>query len=228
MPASPSDEAPSTGDLALALMSQEVRGLRGALVVVAEGKDFGLELSLRGDASAMTVGRAKDCALVLTDPSVRPKHATILRRDESFVVRAHDTTLLGSTSMLPGDEVEWNPRHMLRIGETVLALELPAERAKVLLSDPVITAAINATPKTVAINNEAPAPPSETVPESEDPSPTGPTQAPTEAAPMASIPVLEQKATAQRRFKSDQLVMIGVAVVLLLAVGLLVVLLLGG
>lgn len=234
MPVDHGEEAPTTGELALALMSGQLRDHREPHLTVAEGDDFGLELPFNEMRSEVTIGSAKACDLVLRDPKVRAKHVSIARRSGSFFARAHDSISVGVTNVLPGDEIEWFPRHMMRVGETVLALEVPAERAKVVLSDPVIAAAMTiSAPNTDDRPNVADAIEEKPLPrEASDGSPTVEAPGPSgdaPIAPMASFPELRKQPTrAAGRIKPDHLVIAGVVLIIALALGALFVVLRSG
>lgn len=123
-------KAPTTRDLALAMVSREVKALRGPQVVVVEGPDFGAELAIEAPGS-LTIGRGADQALPLHDPEVRANHLSITQRGTEFALSGRHFFALGSNRIAPGTEVTWPPRLMVRLGGTVLALEVPAEREKV-------------------------------------------------------------------------------------------------
>jgi pSer/pThr/pTyr-binding forkhead associated (FHA) protein len=102
--------------------------LEGPRVRVVEGTTFGDELLLKEEGREYVVGRGAKCDLVLDDREVSREHIKVVRR--GYVVHIVDLSStrgswLGRSNVYTGATVEWTRPRMLRIGSTVLSLDLP-------------------------------------------------------------------------------------------------------
>lgn len=105
----------------------------GPRVRVVEGSNFGEELVLAEDNKPYVIGRAPKCDLVLEDREVSREHVKIVRK--GFKVFLHDASStrgswIGRAAVYQGSTVEWTRPRMLKLGATVLSLELPEEARK--------------------------------------------------------------------------------------------------
>jgi predicted component of type VI protein secretion system len=97
-------------------------------VRVVEGANFGDELFLVEEEHAYTVGRGSECALVIEDREVSREHVKLIRRGYRVFVQDLSSTRgswLGRSAVYTGNAAEWTRPTMLRVGATVLSLELP-------------------------------------------------------------------------------------------------------
>ncbi|MCL2725909.1 MAG: FHA domain-containing protein [Polyangiaceae bacterium] len=104
-------------------------------VRVVEGSNFGDELVLTDEGREYVVGRHDTCDLVLEDREVSREHLRIKRRGHCVFIQDLSSTRgswLGRSTVYPGATVEWSRPRMLRVGATVLSLELPAEIRRAL------------------------------------------------------------------------------------------------
>ena len=102
--------------------------LEGARVRVVEGSNFGDELLLKEENREYVIGRGASCDLVIEDREVSREHVKIVRRGYSIFVQDQSSTRgswLGRAAVYTGATVEWARPRMLRVGATVLSLELP-------------------------------------------------------------------------------------------------------
>lgn len=116
-----------TAEIALAIVRRLERA-RVPLVHVVEGPELGAELALADEGKPQRVGRAPTCALVLSDPTVSREHVRIARKGDQVFVADMDAprgAFLGEARLAPGLDAEWSPKLALRIGKTVLRLQLP-------------------------------------------------------------------------------------------------------
>jgi hypothetical protein len=134
--APPEQDLPTaTRDLALALVSQAMRGLGDDTVprvCVVEGVTAGAALLLEEEGRAYVVGRGDRCDLLLDEPDASREHVQLVRRGSVVLVRdlgSKNGAWLGDGPVEPGRDVVWRPALMLRIGATVLALDEPVARA---------------------------------------------------------------------------------------------------
>ncbi len=100
----------------------------GPRVRVVEGSNFGDELLLRDENREYVVGRGSNCDLVVDDREVSREHVKIVRRGYNVYVQDLSSTRgswLGRAAVYTGATVEWARPRMLRVGGTVLSLELP-------------------------------------------------------------------------------------------------------
>ncbi len=102
----------------------------GPRVRVVEGQSFGEELVLKEEAKEYVVGRGPQCDLVLEDREVSREHVRLIRRGYTVFIKDLGSTRgswLGRSSVYTGTTIEWTRPRMLRLGQTVLSLELPDE-----------------------------------------------------------------------------------------------------
>ncbi|HSO31165.1 MAG TPA: FHA domain-containing protein [Labilithrix sp.] len=102
--------------------------LEGARVRVVEGSNFGDELLLKEEHREYTIGRGASCDLVIEDREVSREHVKVVRRGYNIFVQDQSSTRgswLGRAAVYTGATVEWARPRMLRVGATVLSLELP-------------------------------------------------------------------------------------------------------
>jgi hypothetical protein len=99
-------------------------------VRVVEGSPFGDELVLTDEGREYLIGRGPKCDLVLDDREVSREHVKVMRKGYSVYVQDLSSTRgswLGRSTVYTGATVEWSRPRMLRVGATVLSLELPEE-----------------------------------------------------------------------------------------------------
>jgi len=97
-------------------------------VRVVEGKNFGDELLLAEENREYVIGRGPKSDLSLDDREVSREHVKLLRRGYAVYLQDQSSTRgswLGRSAVYTGSTVEWSRPRMLRVGATVLALELP-------------------------------------------------------------------------------------------------------
>lgn len=95
---------------------------------VVEGSNFGDELLLKEEGRAYLVGRGSKCDLVVDDREVSREHVKVMRKGYAVFVQDLSSTRgswLGRSAVYTGATVEWSRPRMLRVGATVLSLELP-------------------------------------------------------------------------------------------------------
>lgn len=100
----------------------------GPRVRVVEGQNFGDELVLAEEGKAYVIGRAPKCDLVLEDREVSREHVKIVRKGHKIFLHDASSTRgswIGRSAVYQGSTVEWTRPRMLKLGATVLALELP-------------------------------------------------------------------------------------------------------
>jgi pSer/pThr/pTyr-binding forkhead associated (FHA) protein len=144
------DQTPPTHDLALAtrelalmLVSQAMERLGDDVVArvrVVEGPDMGAELALAQEGRAYVVGRAEECDLSVADADASREHVQIVRRGPTVLARdlgSKNGALLGESRLGRDRDVVWRSALMLRLGQTVLALEEPVARALGALEDAI-------------------------------------------------------------------------------------------
>lgn len=103
---------------------------RGPKVRVVEGANFGDELVLEEENRLYVIGRAPKCDLVLEDREVSREHLKLVLRGYQVFIQDQSSTRgswLGRTSVYSGSTIEWARPRMLKVGATVLSLELPEE-----------------------------------------------------------------------------------------------------
>ena len=97
-------------------------------VRVVEGATFGDELVLTEEGREYVIGRGPKCDLVLDDREVSREHVKLKRKGYSIFVQDLSSTRgswLGRAAVYTGATVEWARPRMLRVGATVLSLDLP-------------------------------------------------------------------------------------------------------
>ncbi len=102
--------------------------LDGPRVRVVEGPNFGDELLMKEENREYTIGRGPKCDLVIEDREVSREHVKLVRRGFNVFLKDLSSTRgswLGRSAVYTGSTVEWSRPRMLRVGATVLALELP-------------------------------------------------------------------------------------------------------
>lgn len=101
---------------------------------VVEGANFGSELVLAAENKEYVIGRSPKADLVLEDREVSREHVKLVRRGNSiFLFDAASTrgSWLGRTSVYQATRVEWQRPRMLKVGATVLSLDLPDDGRKI-------------------------------------------------------------------------------------------------
>ncbi|MBX3209009.1 MAG: FHA domain-containing protein [Labilithrix sp.] len=158
----------------------------GPRIRVVEGQNFGDELVLAAENREYVIGRSPKADLVLEDREVSREHIKIVRRGFSvFIYDAASTrgSWLGRSAVYQGSRIEWQRPRMLKLGATVLSLDLPAEvRARA-----------------PAVQVSAPmTPPPRVRPAADKPSPSGPPEAKAaEAGLPANVGVYHYEAKPQ-------------------------------
>jgi pSer/pThr/pTyr-binding forkhead associated (FHA) protein len=107
---------------------------QGPCIRVVEGSNNGEELVLKEEGREYLVGRGASCDLVLEDREVSREHVKLVRRGFAIYVQDLSSTRgswLGRSSVYSGSLMEWARPRMLRVGATVLSLELPEELRRV-------------------------------------------------------------------------------------------------
>lgn len=97
-------------------------------VRVVEGSNFGDELLIKEEGREYVIGRGGKCDLVLDDREVSREHVKVMRKGYSVFLKDLSSTRgswLGRSAVYTGSTVEWSRPRMLRVGATVLSLELP-------------------------------------------------------------------------------------------------------
>ncbi|MBX3230112.1 MAG: FHA domain-containing protein [Labilithrix sp.] len=105
-------------------------GAHGPRVRVVEGQSAGSEVVLAEENREYIIGRAKTADLVLKDREVSREHLKIVRRGPTILIHDQASTRgswLGRSAVYQGATIEWEVPRMLKIGATVLALDLPPE-----------------------------------------------------------------------------------------------------
>lgn len=131
---SPGDEI-QIGSVVLAVDGHDPGSERpaGPRIRVVEGQNFGAELVLTAENREYVIGRSQKADLVLEDREVSREHLKIVRR--GFAVYIYDASStrgswLGRSAVYQGTKVEWERRRMLKVGATVLSLDLPEDARK--------------------------------------------------------------------------------------------------
>ena len=92
------------------------------------GLDFGDELFLKEEGREYLIGRGPKCDLVIEDREVSREHVKVIRKGYNVFIQDLSSTRgswLGRAAVYTGATVEWARPRMLRVGATVLSLELP-------------------------------------------------------------------------------------------------------
>lgn len=105
-----------------------VAKMEGPRVRVVEGTNFGDELLMKEEGREYLIGRGPKCDLVLEDREVSREHVKLMRKGYVVFVQDLSSTRgswLGRAAVYTGATVEWSRPRMLRVGATVLSLDLP-------------------------------------------------------------------------------------------------------
>lgn len=97
-------------------------------VRVVEGTPFGDELFLKEEGREYVIGRGPKCDLIIEDREVSREHVKVLRKGYTVFIQDLSSTRgswLGRAAVYTGATIEWTRPRMLRVGATVLSLELP-------------------------------------------------------------------------------------------------------
>jgi pSer/pThr/pTyr-binding forkhead associated (FHA) protein len=97
-------------------------------VRVVEGSNFGDELLMKEEGREYVVGRGPKCDLVIDDREVSREHIKLMRKGYAIFLKDLSSTRgswLGRSAVYTGATVEWVRPRMLRVGATVLSLDLP-------------------------------------------------------------------------------------------------------
>jgi hypothetical protein len=124
----PSLAPPPLDANAATLRMDSATPMDGPRVHVVEGTNFGDELLLEEEGRAYVVGRGPTCDLVLDDREVSREHVLVMRKGYVIFVQDPSSTRgswLGRSTVYSGATVEWSRPRMLRVGATVLALQVP-------------------------------------------------------------------------------------------------------
>jgi pSer/pThr/pTyr-binding forkhead associated (FHA) protein len=126
--------AAAAKELALELCARSLLGegeVPWPKVTVVEGPDRGATLVVEELARTYSIGRSRECDLVLTDPQAGRRHATVIRRGDALGVQdlgsSHETLLDGAP--IGQGEIAWRAGQELLISGTRLALAYPAADA---------------------------------------------------------------------------------------------------
>lgn len=95
---------------------------------VVEGENAGNELLVVNENHEYIVGRSPKVDLVLKDREVSREHLKIVRRGIQIFIYDQASTRgswLGRSAVYQGSVIEWDSQRMLKIGATVLSLDLP-------------------------------------------------------------------------------------------------------
>jgi pSer/pThr/pTyr-binding forkhead associated (FHA) protein len=194
---------------------------RGPRIRVVEGANFGDELVLGEEERLYVLGRNPKCDLVLEDREVSREHLKLVRRGYKVFIQDQSSTRgswLGRAAVYSGSTIEWARPRMLKVGATVLSLELP-EEMRHTAAPAVASAGMTPAPRRRNAPPSTPAPP---------PSVRGDASVPVvdDAAPTNPMPAVDPQIVAaergQRKAWKKQGVTFGSAtgIALLAAVGL--------
>ena len=129
------DLANATRDLALSLVTRAMRALGQEAeprLEVFEGKNLGAALALAEEGQAYTIGTEAGCDLRLSDPDVSGRHAQVVRRGGTILVRDLGSvggTSIGESRLSSERDASWRAPAPLRLGATTLVLAEPAVAA---------------------------------------------------------------------------------------------------
>ncbi|MBS2013433.1 MAG: FHA domain-containing protein [Deltaproteobacteria bacterium] len=123
-------EPPTFDENGIQQDTQRIVGLRldAPRVRVVEGANFGEELVLKEEGREYVIGRSPKSDLILDDREVSREHVKILRKGFTILIKDQASTRgswLGRSTVYQGSTIEWQRPRMLKIGATVLSLELP-------------------------------------------------------------------------------------------------------
>lgn len=124
----PSIAPPPNADSQSTQRMGSVATMQGPRIRVVEGSNFGDELLMKEEGREYVIGRGPKCDLVLEDREVSREHVKLMRKGYSVYVMDLSSTRgswLGRAAVYTGSTVEWSRPRMLRVGATVLSLELP-------------------------------------------------------------------------------------------------------
>lgn len=127
---------------------------------VVEGKNFGHELSLAMENKEYVIGRSPKADLVLDDREVSREHLKVVRRASTIFIYDQASTRgswLGRSAVYQGSRIEWDRSRMLKVGATVLSLDLPEDTRRPRHVPP--PAALMTPPPRAAKKSSRPAPP---------------------------------------------------------------------
>jgi len=171
----PGDEI-QIGSVVLALDGQDptqtAGGRRAPRIRVVEGQNFGDELLLDAENREYVIGRSAKADLVLEDREVSREHIKIVRRGYSvFIFDAASTrgSWLGRSAVYQGSRVEWQRPRMLKLGATVLSLDLPDD-ARAHAPAVQVSAPMTPPPRRVRPGENAPRPAPQPAPAAAGPS----------------------------------------------------------
>lgn len=102
--------------------------LESPRVRVVEGANFGDELLLKEENREYVIGRGPKSDLILDDREVSREHVKLLRKGFMILIQDQSSTRgswLGRSAVYQGSTIEWQRPRMLKVGATVLSLELP-------------------------------------------------------------------------------------------------------
>jgi pSer/pThr/pTyr-binding forkhead associated (FHA) protein len=100
----------------------------GPRIRVVEGENSGHELLVMNENHEYIIGRSPKVDLVLNDREVSREHLKIVRRGIQIFIYYQASTRgswLGRSAVYQGSVIEWDAQRMLKIGATVLSLDLP-------------------------------------------------------------------------------------------------------
>lgn len=119
---------PSLESRSVTRRMERAKPISGPRVRIVEGANFGGELLLEEEGREYVIGRGPTCDLLLEDREVSREHVKIMRKGYTVFVQDLSSTRgswLGRSTVYSGATVEWSRPRMLRLGATVLSLELP-------------------------------------------------------------------------------------------------------
>jgi hypothetical protein len=106
---------------------------RAARIRVVEGQNFGAELVLAEENREYVIGRSANADLVLEDREVSREHLKVVRRGHAVFLFDQASTRgswLGRSAVYQGSRIEWERPRMLKVGATVLSLDLPPDAVR--------------------------------------------------------------------------------------------------
>jgi pSer/pThr/pTyr-binding forkhead associated (FHA) protein len=160
----PGDEI-QIGSVVLALDGPDPEVVKGAppragpRIRVVEGQNFGSELILALENREYVIGRSPKADLVLEDREVSREHLKMVRRGLSVFIYDQASTRgswLGRSAVYQGSKVEWERPRMLKVGATVLALDLPEASRRVAQVSAPMTAPPRSKPASGSASKSTP------------------------------------------------------------------------
>ena len=218
----------------------------GPRIRVVEGHNFGDDLVLAAENREYVIGRSPKADLVLEDREVSREHLKIVRRGNSVFLFDQASTRgswLGRSAVYQGTRIEWQRPRMLKVGATVLSLDLPDDgrrRVPAAVASAPMTAPVkpqkdklklpaqptdDAGPppdSIVAYHYQAKAPVSSSGPDSSVPSSAGPHRTPGTPGISPSVPppaILATPSGGRAAWKKEGTAMSRTTGLLLLALG---------